>query len=273
MKGISKLILTLAVPLIILYEAFVINILLGLIVLLAYIVYGCYKIRDEFFAFLGNKKYMEGKDEECYKWLKKAYETKKCTPKVQNAYGFILLKLGYIEEAEKVLENLANKKITKDEAMRVKANQALAVWKKGNVFRAIPMLEEIYSNFKNTNIYAYLGYLLIIKGDLEKALKVNIEAYDYNNTSSDIVGNISLNYYLIDELDKGKEICEKFIAQKPNYAQVNYIYALILEKQNNFAEALINMKKVIGSRKSILSDLTEEKLQDKIKELENRKSE
>lgn len=270
MRGMSKFLLSLIIPLLIIYEAFVINILLGLIVVLGFILYQCYKIRDEFFAFLGNKRYIEGKDEECYKWLKKAFDTKKSTPKVTNAYGFILLKLGYIEEAEKVLTELADKKLTKNESMRVKANQALVVWKKGNIFRAIQMLEEIYTDFKNTNVYAYLGYLLILKGDLEKAMQVNIEAYDYNNTNSDIVNNIVYNYYLMGEVDKAKEICEKYLAINSNYAQTYFNYGLILEKQNHIQEALNNIKKSLGSKKSLFSDLTDEKIEIKIKELESK---
>jgi len=76
----------------------------------------------------------------------------------------LLLKTGKLEEAEKVFEELLNSNIDNAGLLQAKSNYALVLWKKGQLKDGIKMLEDVFSNYKNTTIYGSLGYLLILDG-------------------------------------------------------------------------------------------------------------
>jgi len=112
----------------------------------------------------------------------KACSAAKGRPSVKILYGYLLLKTGKLEEAEKVFEELLNSNIDNAGLLQAKSNYALVLWKKGQLKDGIKMLEDVFSNYKNTTIYGSLGYLLILDGDMNKALNFNKEAYEYNSS-------------------------------------------------------------------------------------------
>ena len=91
-------------------------------------------------------------------------------------YGFILLKTGKLDEAQRILQECVSQGRSEDEKNLAKSNLALVLWKKGQLDQAISMLQEVIVKYKTTAIYGSLGYMLIEKGDLDEALKFNLEA-------------------------------------------------------------------------------------------------
>ena len=68
------------------------------------------------------------------------------------------------------------------------------------------MLEEIIKTYETTTVYGSLGYLLILKGNLENALQFNLKAYEYNPSDKIIQDNLGQNYYLLGQYEKAKDI-------------------------------------------------------------------
>jgi len=133
------------------------------------------------------------------------------------------------------------------------------------------MLEEVFATYKTTTVYGSLGYLMLLKGDLEKALAFNQEAYEYNDNNSVIVDNLALNYYLLGELDKAEEIYEKLMTKNPTYPEAYYNYGLTLEAKNKIDKALEVMEKALDFKFSFLSNVSREEVENKIQELKAKK--
>lgn len=217
-----------------------------------------------------NKSYAEKDISASIKWFDRAYNIKNCSAKVKAMYGFVLLKNGQVSEAESVLKPLLNAKISSDEKIKVKSYWALLLWKKGNLDEAISIYEDILNTYKTTNIYSNLGYLLILQGDIDKAFKINLEAYEYNDSDNIISDNLGYTYYLKGEYEKAKAIYEKLIPKEPQFPEAYYDYALILLELNDKEKALNLFKKSLDYNISNLSILTKEKIKGKIEEIENK---
>ncbi len=150
----------------------------------------------------------------------------------------------------------------------LKSNYALALWKNGELDRAIAIYEDIFPKYKNTIIYGSLGYLYILKGDLEKALKFNQEAMEYNDTGTVILDNLGQTYYLMGEYEKAEEIFKKLMTLSPKFPEAYYDYALVLEKLGNKSGCIENLKNALNYKPNFLSGVTVEQIQDKLKQVE-----
>ncbi|RCX18738.1 tetratricopeptide repeat protein [Anaerobacterium chartisolvens] len=270
MNRVKKVLINLVLPLIVIFILFTYNLFLGIAGILAYIAYIAYTIRTAIFVFLGNIRYSKGDLKGSSEYLRRAYITGKCKPATTASYAYLLLKSGNIEESEKILERLAASDISSDDKMLVKSNLALVYWKKGMIDEAVDMLTEVFESYRNTTVYGSLGYMLILKGDLERALTFNLEAYDYNGSNHVILDNLGQTYYLRGEYEKSLEIFEKLVSQKPSSPSTYYNYGLLLDKLGRPADALENLKKALGYNITFLSAVTEDEIKDKISDIEKR---
>lgn len=269
MKKYSWLYKLLAVVATLIAAHFISNwIMLALIIF--YIALFIFMQRSVFYYIKANRCYALKDINSSINWFEKAYKVKNCSVKVKSLYGFILLKDGQLDKAESVLKPLLDVKISSDEKIRVKSYWALILWKRGNIDEAISILEDIISGYKNTLIYSNLGYLLILKGDIDKALKVNLEAYEYNDADNVILDNLGYSYYLKGEYDKAKEIYEKLMPKQPKFPEAYYDYAQVLIMQGEKVQALDLLKKSLEFNISNLSILTKEKIEEKIMEVEDK---
>ncbi|MFU0801186.1 MAG: hypothetical protein ACFWUE_11115 [Xylanivirga thermophila] len=67
------------------------------------------------------------------------------------------------------------------------------------------MLEEVQRKYNNSRVYGTLGYLLIEKGDLDKALEYNLQALDYDDEDPVILDNLAQTYYFMGDIEKAKK--------------------------------------------------------------------
>jgi Flp pilus assembly protein TadD len=192
MMGKGNILISLIIPVIVIIIAFNYNILLGLAAIAIFIVYGAYSNIAAIYAFRGNAEYNKGNIEGAIEWFRKAYESGKAKINTRASYGYLLLRNGRLEEAEGIFNKLLDSKkgLDMNSEMMVKSNLALVYWKKGDLDRAVQTLTGIYEKYKNSTIYGSLGYFMILKGDLDKALEFNLEAYDYNDTDKIILDNL-----------------------------------------------------------------------------------
>jgi tetratricopeptide (TPR) repeat protein len=218
---------------------------------------------------IGGRNYARGKTGIALKWFKRAHEIKKADIKPSVSYAYLLLKNADLAESEEVLKKLLKDHPGDENVPFIKSNLALVLWKKGELGAATSMLQEVIETYKTTSVYGSLGYLLLLSGDLEKALQFNLEAHEFNSADKIILDNLGQNYYLLGMYDKSEEIYEPLVKKSPTFPEPYYNYGLLLEKRGESEKALEMMKMALGSKFSYLSSITKEDVEAKIKEFSN----
>lgn len=259
-KTFINLLLYFILPVAVIIFLFVNNTLLGVMALVVYVAYALYAVRSTVFSFTGNIAYAKGNVDKALTWFERAFKSGKASPRIITSYAYLLLKSGNISESGKVLNNLLNTKLSQDDKMYAKSNLALVLWKKGELDNAITMLEEVISTYKTSVVYGSLGYLYILKGDMDKALEFNMEAYEYNSSNTVIQDNLGQIYYLLKEYDKAIEIYEKLMQSNPAFPEAYYNYGLVLSKKGEYQKALDMAEKACNYKLSFLSTVSKEEI-------------
>ncbi len=268
-KGFLKNLLLFAVIIIIAIVLFRAGTIYGFVFLLAVIIFLLFIRRTVIYSFLGRTSYFNGDIEKAIAWYKKAYKTEKAKPPTVASYAYLLLKSGNLSEAETILDRLLRSRLSKDERLMAKSNMALVQWKKGDLDEAIETLEEVIESYETSNIYGSLGYMLIQKGDLEKALEFNLKAYEYNSENAVIQDNLGQTYYLMRDYDKATDIYEKLMEKEPSFPEAYYNYALLLKAKGENEKALQTVKKALNYKLTFLSTIQKEDIDKLINELES----
>jgi len=266
-KTLKKALISFIIPVIIIVIAFANNIWFGLAAILLYISVLLYKFKVKFYMLIGSRNYANGKTEQALKWLKRAHETNKSGARPSVSYAYILLRSADLVKSEEILQKLLKDKPASQDLPYIKSNLSLVLWKKGDLDAAVSLLEDVMQTYKTTTTYGSLGYLYILKGDLEKALQFNLEAQEYNSTDKVILDNLGQNYYLLDMYDKAKEIYEPLVAQAPTFPEPYYNYGLVLWKLGEAEAALEIIKKALNHKFSYLSSISKEEVESKIQEI------
>ncbi len=228
------------------------------------------KIKSSIYVIKANSAYQKGNTQEAINWLEKAYNTGSAKPGIVTTLGYLLLKEGHLDKSLKIFKEQINStsKISDNDLYSLKSNYALALWKNGELDRAIEMYEAIFPNYKNTNVYGSLGYLYILKGNLEKALEFNKEAMEYNNTGAVILDNLGQTYYMLGEYEKADDIFKKLLGLSPKFPEAYYDYALVLEKLGDKDRCIENLKNALNYKPNFLSGVTVKQIEDKLKQVE-----
>ncbi len=263
-----QLILRIVVPLTIIIATFIYNVFAGLLAIILFIVYLIYNARADLYAMRSNKKWSEGKIDEARLFAKKAFETKPLDPALAIRYGYSLIRFNDFEQAEAILTNVSEKKLGRESLMSLRLNKAILYWKQGREEESLDIALKLQEDYTNSILYGTLGYLLVIKGDLEKALSYNLEAYEYNDTNTAILDNIGLTYYKLAQYDKALEIYEKLIPLNPSFREAHFNYGLVLENNNQVELALEQYKIALTKKGSLVSHVPFESIEEKVKQLE-----
>lgn len=266
-KPYMKALVYFIIPVIAIIVAFSRSIWSGFAAILLYLAILLYIKRVTVYTLMGSRNYSLGKTEQALSWLKRAHETKKSSARPSVSYAYILLKSGNLEKSEEILQKLLKENPSNQDTPYIKSNLALALWKKGELDAAIGMLEDLMKTYKTTTVYGSLGYLYILKGDLEKALQFNLEAREYNSTDKVILDNLGQNYYLLGSYEKAKEIYEPLVTQAPGFPEPYYNYSLVLEKLGEPESALELARKALNYRFTFLSSISKEDVESKIHQL------
>jgi tetratricopeptide (TPR) repeat protein len=219
------------------------------------------------FAVLGGVKYSKGDKVPALEWYKRASDVKGCKPKIKSTYGYLLLKEGNVAASEEILQEVMKCKLSTRDENQLKLTYALIKWKQGKLDDAILMVEDVHNNFRCSTAYESLGYLLILKGDYEKALEFNLEAYDYDSANDVIIDNLGQTYYFMKEYDKALEIYEKLTKKDLAFAEPYYYYGLTLDAKGRREEGIQMLEKALTFKESFLSSVTKSKIQDTLQDM------
>jgi tetratricopeptide (TPR) repeat protein len=267
-KSLIKNLLIIVISIITVIIIFNYSIYLGILAVVACISVIAYVSRASLYAIQGNAKYSRGDLSGALVLYEKAYRIGKCKTNFLISYAYLLLRSGNLEKSEQLLGSVFKRELKADEKMIANSNMALILWKKGDIDGATSLLESVFENYKNTNMYGSLGYMLILKGDLDRALNFNLEAYEYNNSNNVILDNLAQTYYLIGEYDKSEELYKKILESNPTVPGIYYNYGLLLSDMGQAENALKYLKKALEFKINFLSGVTEEEIKSKIEEVE-----
>ncbi|MFD0681369.1 MULTISPECIES: tetratricopeptide repeat protein [unclassified Paenibacillus] len=265
MKTWIKLVLQVAVPVVILFILFKLGLwygVAGLAVIAAILIYW---LRGNYFVLQANIRYGKKDLKGAYDYYGRAYKANR-NSSFSISQAFILLKLGEVEQAEKLLSQVMQRKLSRNNEMTAKINYSIALWRLGKQEEAIAILEEIFPSFKNSIVYGNLGLYYLMMNDLDKALAFNLEAYEYTDSDKTILDNLGFNYYLLGRYDEAKEIYEKLMLLNPTFAEAYYYYALTLSELGDQASAWNKMEQALSYEPSMITTLTRGMIEDKLEE-------
>lgn len=219
----------------------------------------------------GNNAYKREEYDKALKFYKKAANSLFSSAKIKIGYGYFLIKNGYVDESEALLEKMFHKQLSKDDEMRLKSTYGIVLWKKGKIDEAVEMLTKFSENYKSISVYENLGYFLILQGNYEKALEFNKEAIEYDDSDVGILDNLALNYYFLGDHKKALKTYEKFIDRYPDLVTSYYFYSLLLIENKEYDKALEFLNMALHCKFSFISLIQKEEVESKISEIENLK--
>jgi tetratricopeptide (TPR) repeat protein len=241
--------------------------LIGSILLILFILAIAYTSRAYLYYAKANSKYSKGDIKGSFKMYDKILSIPDCPNAIKITYSYLLLKDRDLVKAQNILNRVNRKSIDAKDSGRLMLTEALVKWRSGNIDEGIEILFKAYKEFLCTTTYESLGYLLILNGDYEKALEINLEAFEYDNTSKVIMDNLAETYFFMEDYEKALEIYTNLIDLNPNFAEPYYYYSLILNEKGETEKALSLLEKALTFKESYLSDLKKSTIQDSINKI------
>lgn len=218
-----------------------------------------------------NSTYKKGKFKEALPLYKKAYKTKRLSPDMEIYCGYIFLKEGDKEWAEKVFKNLETKKLNDRQKNSFDTNKAIYLWKTGDIDGAIALLKEVWKRANTVTVAGTLGAFMLIKAretmDYSEAVefceKTN-EQFTYEKT---ILANLGEAYYSTNQNEKAIETFEALMDCGSSAPAPYYYYGLALLKAGRCDEAEEMFNRSLRQRFSALSTVSRKTVKEKLAEI------
>lgn len=178
--------------------------------------------------------------------------------------GYFFIKNGYVDEARVIFNRTAmSGKLDKLKKQRLKSINSLVLWKDGQLDDAIESLEGlIEEGYITSVVYETLGLFYIIKKDKEKAMKLCLEAYEYNPDDDVIVDNLAEAYVLCGEKAKAMELYEELLENEPDFPDAYYGYGVLLMEEGKYEEGIEYIGEALDKKFSFLSTLSRERVEE-----------
>lgn len=226
----------------------------GLIILFAYIIYRFFSERDKFYSYFGKQQYLKGKLGKSIRHYERAYRTKKAESKVRTSYAYALILDGKFQKAREVLAESSTAPDVATVEMQRAICEAVLRWKEdGNLIGAIQRLRHMDESLRTSSYYGVLGKMIIASGDEEKAREFNEEAYRYNDKNAPILENLIAIYCSAGEYDRAVKVAAILVKKSPATVDGWYYCGLAYEKTGNTGKAQKYYKKAMSCEETILS--------------------
>jgi len=219
------------------------------------------------YGLLGYINHARGSIDKAEYYYRKASEKGMTKDRFKLAYGVLLLGKENYGTAKELFRDVLLYNKNEKIKLTAKQNLALAHWKLGDIDTAVELLWEVHRRFKNGKLYGTLGYLLIVKGDLEGALKYNLEALGYDNRDPVIVNNLAQSYYHLGNIDQAKRYFLTALQLKEDSATALYYLGLISSAEGDDDAAREFLEKALECNISPLSAVSRAEIEKKLKEI------
>lgn len=240
------------------YSAFMFNVLVGALVLVALLIYGYLKWYPNFCVMHARKVYRADPNK-ALKWFERA-EKHKMNIGQMEVYAYYLLREGKVEKSEEIYKKLLKAALRPELRLKIRAEYAVLLSKTGRIDEAIAELEEITVHYTNTTTYGSLGYLYILGDSIRKATNYNEEAYDYNSDDPVILDNMTQLYIKLGDYKKAKKYADEMLEKKPYFAECYYDSAFVYMKLGDIARAKELLEDARCCKLTFMSTVKEEDL-------------
>lgn len=218
----------------IIYNAFTINLFVGIGAAILLLVYMYFKWYPTFCITRARKTY--GKDPEKALAIFAKAEKRMNIAQLQ-IYAYYLLREGKTEKSEEIYKKLLSAGLKPELRLKIRSDYAVFLLKTGQIDEAIAELEEITVHYTNTTTYGSLGYCYLLKDSIRKAKNYNLEAYDYNSDDPVILDNMVQLYIKLTDYNEAKIYADKLIEKKPYFVEAYYDAAYVYMKLGDITRA------------------------------------
>ncbi len=237
------------------YAAFEFNTIVGVIALIAVLLYGYFKWYPSFCVTRAKKVYRKD-PQKALKWFARAEKLKMNIGQLE-IYAYYLLREGNVEKSEQIYKELLKSPLRADLRLKIRSEYAVLLLKTGRIDEAIAELEEVTVHYTNTTTYGSLGYLYLLKDNVRKATNYNLEAYDYNSDDPVILDNMTQLYIKLGDLEKAKKYADELISKTPYFAEAYYDAAYVYMKLGETKRAKELLEDARCCRLSFMSAVNE----------------
>ena len=205
-KFFTSLIIYLLFPVGIIFLGFNKKYLLLLILIIAYFAVFYILRKESIFSILAGYFDKNRNHKKSLKNLYRAYKVKNSSITTANSFIYMLLKTGNYNKCGEIITQVEKRDMSDNEREILLSNKALYLWKKNKISDSISLYEELIKRHESSAVYSAYGYIVTLGNDLNKALEVNLKAYDYHNGNKAILDNLGLIYIKLGKLDKAYDI-------------------------------------------------------------------
>lgn len=222
-------------------------------------------------------KHQKGQTDEARRLYEELYASGAVHASYMLPFSVLLLRSGEEGAFQKVREILVKAQkapdLSSDKRQQLLMNYAIAVWKLGDLDKAISTLEASHKRQPNSLTYQSLGYLYIEAGDGPKALEYNLEAFEYDDEDSITLDNLGQTYYrLLNDKEKALEYFKKADELKPGQMDTMYFLAQYDIESGQFEEAQKKLEKVLSGNFSPLNYVNPSNVREALERVKTEKS-
>ncbi len=176
-------------------------------------------------------KHQRGQKEEALAMYEQLYRDGVVLASYMLPYSVLLLRSGRDDAWQKTREVLVKAQkasdLTQEKRQQLLMNYAIAVWKLGDLDKAVSTLEASHAKTPNSLTYQSLGFLYVETGDAQKALDYNLEALEYDDEDAITLDNLGqVHYRLLKDKEAARPYFVKANQLKPS--QIDTLYFLSL---------------------------------------------
>ncbi len=215
------------------------------------------------------KEHRNGNFQNAEKMYREALKKGMDNPAMLLNFASLLVREEKYDEALDVLRSIEkNKGLTENIRVDMHIQYAIILWKKGHLAHAIEILEEDLRHVKTTSLYSVIGYLKIENGNAEEALRINLEALEYDNEDAIFLDNVGQVYFrLFHDRITAKKYFEKAIHRRPESIDTNYFLSLYDIEDGNLEKAKERLLVAQKGRTSPLNYASPQIIKTKLNEL------
>lgn len=218
----------------IIYNAFTINLFVGIGATILLLVYVYFKWYPTFCIARARKTYGNNPEKALAIFAK---AEKRMNISQLQIYAYYLLREGKTEKSEEIYKKLISAGLKPELRLKIRSDYAVFLLKTGQIDEAIAELEEITVHYANTTTYGSLGYCYLLKDSIRKAKNYNLEAYDYNSDDPVILDNMVQLYIKLTDYNEAKIYADKLIEKKPYFVEGYYDAAYVYMKLGDIERA------------------------------------
>lgn len=216
-----------------------------------------------------NKAYINKNYETALKYFEEAAFIPSCSAKIISNFIFLTLKQG---NPDKILEQIddilsKNTSLKTKERNFITLHKALVYWKFKDLDNALKVSEEIYTVDKEPFTYELYGFFLIQKGDLDKALKVNLEGTKIPKATNVITTNVGETYFKLGKIEESEAIFSAQIKKRVKFVEPHYFMGIIQHMHGDDEAALSTLESALYCPISLLTSISGEDIKNKILEI------